>query len=451
MTRGDFMCGILIDVCNGTNEKAKMNIEDVVGYKLNSLMLKEYDIEVLKALAVLERSQLCKYIKNSCYSKYNEEDIIIDKMDSLDNDSVIRKAVQETRGYIAVNRDKAVDLYYTECCGGGTANSEDVLGCQLSYLRKVLCKFCSENYTEKVIQVNEIAMKVNTRIPTYKGEVGSIIRDVIRDETGRIISINILGRKMSGEEFMKLFGIESNRVYFIEDSVVMKVIGRGLGLGICLEGADNMARQGQNYEDIIKYYYTGVELKHLDENSISKHLTGKKIVIDPGHGGSDKGNECRGIYEKDVNLKIANNLKEMLEEIKACVVLTRNSDRDLSLGERVRIINSERPDFYISIHQNSFMSKSVNGVEVYCYYKDDAAQKLGNIICSTVSEEVNLTRRGVRTGDYYLLREAKVSGIILECMYMSGDYDSLKYNDENYLRIAGSIFKSICSYYNIEP
>jgi len=77
--------------------------------------------------------------------------------------------------------------------------------------------------------------------------------------------------------------------------------------------------------------------------------------------------------------------------------------------------------------------------------------KLGKIILENISNIAGIKNRGVRTGDYYILRECKRSGILIECMYMSGDKDKLKYNEETYLLIAEAIYKSLCQYYEIEP
>lgn len=261
-----------------------------------------------------------------------------------------------------------------------------------------------------------------------------------------------MGKDMDAEEFIKLFEVEGSRAYFLEQNIAIKVVGKGLGLGICLEGANNMAKKGYGYKDIINYYYTGIEYEKLCDDEILNSLKGRKIVIDPGHGGEDKGNEVNGILEKDVNLIISKYIKEMLEKRDANVILTRDTDKDVPLSERVRIINNVRPDFYISIHQNSFFLKGVNGVEAYCFSENDYDSKyLGDLICGSISKEVGTVKRGVRFGNYYILREAKVNGVIVECLYMSGDRDSMKYNNENYLIIAKCVYESLCNFYNVIP
>ncbi|NWG14455.1 MAG: N-acetylmuramoyl-L-alanine amidase [Acidobacteria bacterium] len=92
-----------------------------------------------------------------------------------------------------------------------------------------------------------------------------------------------------------------------------------------------------------------------------------RIVIDPGHGGSDTGTVGRnGLKEKDLVLDVARELKESLEErIGAIVVMTRNDDRFVSLEERTAIANRNKADLFISIHANSSTSRSISGIETY--------------------------------------------------------------------------------------
>lgn len=452
------MGGIFIEVyINGRAEVEKIEIEEALLYEIAALdsCIEDNCIEVIKALAVLKRSQLVKGIKNSKYFQPLKENTMIDRTryELLDEGqkALIQEMVAATKGVVVVNGTKAVDFFITECCGGGTSNSEDVLGYRINYLRRVLCKYCSPGSSSKNISIGEYAGELNLKGLSFKENMDGVFSEAERDDTGRIRSINFLDLKLSGEEFAKLFGMDSNRIYFMEDSITLKAIGKGMGLGVCLEGANKMAKEGFGFMDIINYYYTGVEFENLDEYKLQKTLGDKKIIIDPGHGGADMGNIADGIVEKEVNLQIALKLKDRLEERGALVVLTRCKDVNLTLSDRVDIINSERPELYISIHQNYFASPGVNGVECYCYKRDEEALKLGSIITRKISEGAGIKDRGVRTGDYFLLRECKVSGIMVECMYLSGRLDREKYHEDNYNQIADAMYESLCSYYSIEP
>lgn len=452
------MGGIFIEAyVKGKGESARIEIEEALKYEAAAYDMfdRNYETEVIKALAVLKRSQLAKEIKNSRYAAPSKEDLIIDKsfyegMDE-DNKKLIADAVSATKGIIAVSGNKSVDMYVTECCGGGTSNSEDVLGYRINYLRRVLCKYCSQSIHEKKVNIGEYAKLLNLKGLAFKDNMDGIFNRVERDNTGRIISINFLGLNMTGEEFAEIFGMESNRIYFLEYSCLFRAIGKGTGLGICIDGANNMAKDGKNFREIIDYYYTGVTFENLDEYKLLKTLHDKKIIIDPGHGGNDKGNVLAGLEEKNINLCIGLKLESMLKDKGTSVILTRNDDKSIPLSDRVEIINRERPELYISIHQNIFASPGVNGVECYCYQLDEEALKLGGIISRNISEKIGVKNRGTRTGDYFLLRECKVSGVMVECMYLSGNQDNGKYNEDNYNNIAAAIYESICSYYNIEP
>ncbi|MDF2671893.1 MAG: N-acetylmuramoyl-L-alanine amidase [Clostridiales bacterium] len=452
------MSGLFIEVYSkDMSELMSVEIDEALIYEVASFnwLNNNYSIEVIKALTVLKRSQLVKEIKNSKYAFPSKQALILDKScyEMLDKEKqrIIIDAVASTRGIIAVCGNKAVDLFVTECCGGGTTNSEDVLGYRINYLRRVLCENCTHNSYEKKFSIVEYAKKSNLKGLAFKDSMDGVFSEVERDDTGRIINISFLGVKMSGEEFAKMFGMESNRVYFMEDSVIFRAIGKGIGLGICIEGANNMAREGKNFKEIINYYYTGVTFEDIDEYKLLKTLRDKKIIVDPGHGGKDRGNINEGIEEKTVNLKIGLLLMNRLQDKGATVMLTRDNDVNISLSDRVEMINRERPELYISIHQNYFAAPGVNGVECYCYNRDEEALKLGSIISREISNRIGVKDRGTRTGDYFLLRECKVSGVMVECMYISGNQDITKYNEDNFRNIAAAIYESICIYYNITP
>ena len=93
----------------------------------------------------------------------------------------------------------------------------------------------------------------------------------------------------------------------------------------------------------------------------------KTIVIDPGHGGKDKGAiGPHGLYEKDVTLKIAKELKRIIERQTNCkVYLTRSKDVFVSLEKRTAIANAKKADLFISIHTNAHKDPRIGGVETY--------------------------------------------------------------------------------------
>jgi N-acetylmuramoyl-L-alanine amidase len=94
----------------------------------------------------------------------------------------------------------------------------------------------------------------------------------------------------------------------------------------------------------------------------------RRIVIDPGHGGRDYGapGYSKGIYEKNVALELARRLaKKVRKELGCEVIMTRNSDRTLTLEERTAIANTKNADLFVSIHTNAVRDSRAYGIETF--------------------------------------------------------------------------------------
>jgi len=92
----------------------------------------------------------------------------------------------------------------------------------------------------------------------------------------------------------------------------------------------------------------------------------RKIVLDPGHGGTDPGAKtATGLWEKDITLDVALRLKALLVEAGFEVLLTRERDETISLRERAQFANYQRSDVFVSIHFNALATRSYRGLETY--------------------------------------------------------------------------------------
>jgi N-acetylmuramoyl-L-alanine amidase len=91
-----------------------------------------------------------------------------------------------------------------------------------------------------------------------------------------------------------------------------------------------------------------------------------KVMIDPGHGGTDAGAVYGPAKESEISLKVAHHLKSLIEKSKDfSVTLTRSADQNLSLQERVQKAEQEKADLFISIHANASTDQRARGVEFY--------------------------------------------------------------------------------------
>ncbi len=109
---------------------------------------------------------------------------------------------------------------------------------------------------------------------------------------------------------------------------------------------------------------------NIRSSKITKQLAlgVRKIIIDPGHGGKDPGapGYFKGVNEKDITLQIAKRLaRRMRKQLKCNVLLTRSTDRYLTLEERTAIANTKNADLFISIHCNASRNRKLTGIETY--------------------------------------------------------------------------------------
>ncbi len=151
------------------------------------------------------------------------------------------------------------------------------------------------------------------------------------------------------------------------------------------------------------------------ENSTNPVSYVYRLVIDPGHGGNDGGNDQGQVRESVINLEIAlklrNALREKAPEIE--VIMTREDDTYVSLGDRAELANDLQADFFISIHCNSFQDDtSVNGLETrYWIAKAEEKQELGRL--SQAAAQVLLEKAAAGFG----LRQRDASKQTLEVLY----------------------------------
>ena len=159
-----------------------------------------------------------------------------------------------------------------------------------------------------------------------------------------------------------------------------------------------------------------------------------KVYIDCGHGGKDSGAVNGVYYEKNYVLSVGLHLKKLLlETCKFSVRLSRETDS---------------ADIFISLHCNSSDNKSALGIETYCYkFK---YRKLADSIHNTLIQDKIFTKnRGVKEGNFHVIRESKMSACLIELAFISNSQDLQLLQTKQY-EFAKSIYKGILNYYNIK-
>jgi N-acetylmuramoyl-L-alanine amidase len=178
-------------------------------------------------------------------------------------------------------------------------------------------------------------------------------------------------------------------------------------------------------------------------------LNGKTVVIDPGHGGMDF-SACgkRDTAEKTVNFETAVKLHYLLEQAGARVILTRRDDTFISLYERSFLANRELADLFISIHANYAVDTLTRGMEFFYHPERPGNKQLAEAIAEKLRQYTGLTNRGALTGDFAVLRETNMPGILIELGYLSNYQEEAILRDAGYQKNAAwGIFQGIVAYY----
>ena len=207
---------------------------------------------------------------------------------------------------------------------------------------------------------------------------------------------------------------------------------------------------------IIFTFFIGVLILYSLKVEAVMPLTGKVIVIDPGHGKEDPGTSYGKVYEKDINLAISLYLEKELGSLGAEVILTRDDDYDLSspnavyrkksdFDNRIKLINESNANLYISIHLNYLSDSRYYGPQVF--YAND--KKLAETIQNVMNYDLKGNRKVKKIpNDTYMFNKLKVNGVLIECGFLSNPNERSLLQKKNYQqKIAKSITKGIIEYF----
>jgi N-acetylmuramoyl-L-alanine amidase len=147
------------------------------------------------------------------------------------------------------------------------------------------------------------------------------------------------------------------------------------------------------------------------------------VVIDPGHGGFDRGGIPGQIVpEKMVALDTALRLQELLQRAGLRTVMTRTADVFVPLSVRSAIANAENDAIFVSIHYNAAPRTSAHGIETYSENNRGAA--LAARIQRDIVTRVSTENRGIRSAEYYVLRNCRLPAVLVECGFLTNPIEA---------------------------
>jgi len=275
---------------NSTKKIENTPLEEYVKGVVAAEMPASFDMEAIKAQAVAARTYVYtrwKQAGGSGCSLHPEADVCDDpthcqawitKGEMLKKWGIfsyyhyyskINQAVNSTAGMVLLYEGKPIDPLFFSTSNGKTENSEDVWENYVPYLRSVISpgEETSPRFLEiKQISVDDIVKKLRQKWPDLIIDSKNPERQwkVLETSTGGRIKIMQMGNKViKGTEFRQLFDLNSTDIKWERtgSSIKFTCVGFGHGVGMSQYGANAMAKNGSTYVDILKHYYTGVEIK----------------------------------------------------------------------------------------------------------------------------------------------------------------------------------------------
>lgn len=169
---------------------------------------------------------------------------------------------------------------------------------------------------------------------------------------------------------------------------------------------------------------------------------GVPLMLDPGHGGSDPGAVgASGLQEKEINLRMAVDLRQILTLAGAKALLTRETDRYLSLRSRAEMANKAEVKYFVAIHNNWVSEPAIRGTETYYYL---LGYGLARRIQEELVAELGWPNRGVKEAGFYVLRHTRMPAVLCEVGFLSNPEEEQALADPIMnLRASTAIYRGI--------
>lgn len=255
-------------------------LEDYLVGVLAFEMPAEYQPEALKAQAVAARSYILSKMgtetkehpkavvctdPNHCKG-YIDKKTAKDRWDKKNAEEYWQKlenAVKDTEHEYMVCGEDIVEAFFFARSGGRTENSEDVWGSSRPYLKSVVSEV-DKNHPEFISRVEISVQELRKKLGIDEKKSGEPLKieKITHTQGGNIESISLDGKSFKGTELRKILGLKSADFEILEKDNLVTFIVRGYGHGVGMSqfGANEMAKSGAKYTEILSHYYTNIQI-----------------------------------------------------------------------------------------------------------------------------------------------------------------------------------------------
>ena len=251
-----------------TEDLLTIDIEEYIVGVVAGEMPALFHEEALKAQAIASRTYLINHLQtNKTISNTTDDQVYLTKEEmqlKWGNDyneyyNKIKKAVTATKDLIMYYNNEPIKAYYFSTSNGYTASSISVFNEQSEYLTSVESPFDQDNSNTIEISKQDFCNKLNISCNKIS------ITNIIKDNSNRVSKITINNKEYKGTKIRKLLSLRSTDFTFNikENNIEITTKGYGHGVGMSQYGANNMAKQGYTYKEILKYYYKDIKIDSM--------------------------------------------------------------------------------------------------------------------------------------------------------------------------------------------
>lgn len=265
-------------VCNVTSAGTeKMPLETYLTCRLPEVISMEYEEEALKAQAVVLRTEVIRMYDKSSENReiYVKSSLSLPSGEDYERS---RKVVEATGGMYLTYHKLPVKAPYFAVSAGMTRNGNEVLKSEeYPYLRAVMCErdFMAKEYNQTIKMSKTVFWsKLTEAYPKINADREKKIEEVLvleRDRADYVTQIYAGNVPVAGESFRAIFSLnsacftlEEEQNMLAEDSVIIRARGIGHGLGFCQYAANEAAKKGSDFIDIINYFFTDIIIEKTE-------------------------------------------------------------------------------------------------------------------------------------------------------------------------------------------
>lgn len=270
--------------------KDKLSFDDYLLGVVAANMPAGYEMEALKTQSVIARTYALYNVsllteKNSSKTTFTTSELGLSYigLESLEKFwgkedyntyfSKLENAVRATEDKVLTYNNELILPVFFDTGSGFTRSAKEAWNIDIPYLVSVPSKqdVTSTNYLKiyqfEITDLIQSITKYYSKTKLSKDKFFDEVKVTTRDSAGYVLKINLGSQTVSGEEFAKAIGLQSNDFYIEDYEGKVRIIcnGSGHGIGLSQYGANAMAEEGSDYSDILKYYYTGVSIADLSE------------------------------------------------------------------------------------------------------------------------------------------------------------------------------------------